>query len=107
MGSRTHRRARRLGKASPGCTSMIFDEAERSILAGLADVLIPASAGFLSGSQAGVAREGLDQALAVRPDLEPGLKQRLQSAKGRDPAAVIGELRANDPAGFTDLAEFV
>jgi hypothetical protein len=40
---------------------MIFDEAERSILA---DVLIPASAGFLSASQAGVAAEGLDQVLA-------------------------------------------
>jgi hypothetical protein len=83
---------------------MIFDEAERSILA---DVLIPASAGFLSASQAGVAAEGLDQVLAVRPDLEPGLRQKLQSAKGRDPADVVRELQTKDAAGFAELAEVV
>jgi hypothetical protein len=86
---------------------MTFDEAERTTLAALADVLIPANVGFLSASQAGVAGEGLDQVLAVRPDLEPHLKQTLQSAKGRDPTDVIHELRVNDPAGFADFAELV
>ena len=86
---------------------MTFDEAERATLAALADVLIPASAGFLSASQAGVAGDGLDQVLAVRPDLEPRLKQRLQSSKERDPKDVIRELRVSDPVGFADLAELV
>jgi hypothetical protein len=86
---------------------MTFDEAERATLAALADVLIPASAGFLSASQAGVAGDGLDQVLAVRPDLQPGLKQRLHSAQGRDPTDVIRGLRESDPVGFADLAELV
>jgi hypothetical protein len=86
---------------------MTFDEEERSVLAGLADVLIPASAGFPSARQAGVAGEGLDRVLAVRPDLEQGLKQRLQSAEGCDPAAVVLELRASDPGAFAALAELV
>jgi hypothetical protein len=40
--------------------TMTFDASERTVLAGLADVLIPAGEGFPSASQAGVAGEGLD-----------------------------------------------
>jgi len=86
---------------------MSFDEAERSILARLADLLIPASAGLLSASQAGVAGEGLDQVLAVRPDLADALHGFLQSSKGRDPAEVVAELQAENPESFAVLAEVV
>ena len=54
---------------------MSFDSEERAVLAGLADVLIPAGEGFPSASDAGVAREGLDQVLAFRPDLADGLER--------------------------------
>ena len=86
---------------------MNFDVTERSVLAGLADVLIPAGGGLLSASEAGVAGDGLDQILVVRPDLGDGLKRLLAQAQGRTPAEVVAELQANDPAGFGILAEVV
>ena len=84
-----------------------FTPAERAALAALADVLIPAGEGFPSASQAGVADEGLDQVLAVRPDLSAGLRSILQRAGSRVPAEVIAELQGTDPAGFGVLAEIV
>ena len=86
---------------------MTLDAAERFTLAGLADVLIPASAGFLSASQADVAGEGLNQVLAARPELGATLKRVLSSATGRNAAEVVYELRTNDPASFAALAEVV
>ena len=86
---------------------MTFDSIERATLADLADVLIPAGEGFPSASAAGVAGEGLDQLLAVRPDLVAGLKKILQEAQGRSPAAVVKELQTRDPAGFGVLTEVV
>ena len=84
-----------------------FSPTDRAAFAALADVLIPANEGFPSASQAGVAEEGLDQVLAVRPDLSAGLKSLLQRAENRVPAEVIAELQATDPAGFGILAEIV
>ena len=86
---------------------MIFDTNERTVMAGLADVLIPKADGFPSASEAGVAGEGLDQVLSFRPDLEAGLKKLLASAQGQPAAAFVAELRKNDPAGFGLLAELV
>lgn len=86
---------------------MTFDANERSVLAGLADVLIPAGEGFPSASEAEVAGEGLNQVLSVRPDLAAGLKQLLVSARGRPPVEVVADLRKSDPAGFGILAELV
>jgi hypothetical protein len=84
-----------------------LDPADRSVLAGLADVLIPAGRGLPPASEAGVAAEGLDQVLAARPDLEAELERVLRAARGRDPAAAVAELRAKDPAGFAVLAELI
>ena len=86
---------------------MTIENKDRSTLAGLADVLIPASAGFPSASQVGVAAEGLDQVLAVRPDFAKPLKVILQSAKGRNPAEVVAQLQDENPASFAALAEIV
>jgi len=86
---------------------LTFDANERSVLAGLADVLIPAGEGFPSASEAEVAGEGLNQVLSVRPDLAAGLKQLLVSARGRPPVEVVADLRKSDPAGFGILAELV
>jgi hypothetical protein len=84
-----------------------FDADERAVLAGLADVLIPAGDGFPSASTAGVAGEGLDQLLAARPDLAPDLQKILRLATGRNAADVMAELRATDPASFGVLTEVV
>ena len=86
---------------------MSFDADERAVLAALADILIPASEGFPSASEAGVAAEGLDQVLSFRPDLASGLKSLLASSRGRPPAEVVAELEKNDPAGFGLLTEIV
>ena len=86
---------------------MSFDSEERAVLAGLADVLIPAGEGFPSASDAGVARDGLDQVLAFRPDLADGLKGVIAAARGCLPAEFVAQLPGNDPAGFALLAEFV
>lgn len=86
---------------------MSIDANERAVLAGLANVLIPAGEGFPSASAAGVAGEGLDQVLAVRPDLAAGLKKLLASATGRPAAEFVAELQTSDPASFGILAELV
>ena len=86
---------------------MTFDLHERAMLAGLADELIPAGDGFPSASQAGVAASGLDQVLAVRPDLGEGLKRVVSAARDRRPAEFLDELRRTDPAGFGILSELV
>jgi hypothetical protein len=86
---------------------MNFDATERSVLAGLADVLIPAGDSFPAASEAGVAGDGLDRILAVRADLAAGLKRILAESRGRDFAEMVAELRAKDPDGFGILAEIV
>jgi hypothetical protein len=87
--------------------NMTFDADERRLLGELADVLIPAGEGFPSASQAGVAGDGLDQALSFRPDLADGLKRLLGEARGRSAVEYVAELQRNDAVGFALLAEFV
>ena len=86
---------------------MNLTSAERQLFAALADLLIPAGNGFPSASEAGVANEGLDQLLTVRPDLLDSLKGLLLRAKDRSPAEFLHELQANDTATFGVLAESV
>lgn len=86
---------------------MIFDANERAVLAGLADVLIPAGEGFPSASEAGVASDGLDQVLSFRPELAADLKRILKSAEDQPAAEFVAGLRVKDPAGFGILAELV
>ena len=86
---------------------MTFDLTERALLAGLADVFIPAGEGFPSASEAGVAIEGLDAVLSVRPELAVGLKKLLDSARGRPSAEFVAELETKDPGSFGLLTELV
>lgn len=86
---------------------MSLTSAERQLFAALADLLIPAGSGFPSASEAGVANEGLDQLLTVRPDLFDPLKSLLLRAKDRSPAEFLQELQTNAPAAFGVLAEAV
>jgi hypothetical protein len=86
---------------------MSLTHEQRTLFAALADELIPAGDGHRSASDAGVAGQWLDAVLAARPDLMDGLKSVLQQAQGRDPAAVIADLRVKDLAAFGVLAEVV
>jgi hypothetical protein len=86
---------------------MNLSSEERRAFAMLADLLIPAGDGFPSASEAGVANEGLDQLLAVRPDLLDPLKGLMLRGKDRPPTGFLEELRTNDPAAFGVLAEVV
>ncbi len=86
---------------------MTIDASQRSTLAALADVLVPAAEGMPAASEVGVAGEGLDRVLRVRPDLEADLSRVLEAGTGPDPAEHIRDLQRDDPAGFEALATTV
>ena len=86
---------------------MSFDPAQRAVLAGLADVLIPAADGMPSASAAAVAGQGLNQVLAAVPSLGASLADVLARAKGREPAEVVASLARTDPAAYGILTEVV
>lgn len=86
---------------------MNFDPAQRAVLAGLADVLIPAGDGMPSASAAAVAEEGLNQVLAAVPSLGAPLADVLARARGREPAEVVASLAQTEPAAYGILTEVV
>ena len=84
---------------------MTFNNEQRALLARLADVLIPASDGHRSASQADVAGQWLDCVLAARPDLAAGLVDVLQKSHDIGPADAVAALKSSDPAAFGVLTE--
>jgi hypothetical protein len=86
-------------------TGSLPGDHDRAVLAGLADVLIPAGAGMPAASDAGVAGEWLDAVLAARPDLVDPLMAILASADGIDPQQAVAAMRGS--AEFGVLAEIV
>ena len=86
---------------------MNSDIADRVVLAGLADVLIPARDGMPAASAAAVTESGLDHVLTAVPSLAPPLADVLAKVAGRDPAEVVASLARTDPAAYGVLAEVV
>jgi hypothetical protein len=84
-----------------------FNPDQRAVLAGLADVLIPAGDGMPSASAAAVAGQGLDQVLAAVPSLGASLADVLAGAKDREPAEVVANLARTDPSAYGILTEVV
>ncbi len=84
-----------------------FDAAQRATLAALADVVIPAGEGLPSASQAEVAGQWLDAALAAVPELSGALVAVLEEAGSDDPTVAVARLRANNPLGFDQLCTVV
>jgi hypothetical protein len=84
-----------------------FDPSQRAVLAGLADVLIPAGDGMPSASAGGVAEEWLNRVLAAVPGLGAPLADLLARATGREPAEVVASLARTDPAAYGILTEVV
>ena len=85
----------------------MIDAELRTVFAGLADVLIPAGDGMPSGGEVALERGALDAVLTVRPDVEAGLADLLEAARGADPEAEVERLRADDEAGFQLLTTVV
>lgn len=86
---------------------MTFNSEERTRFGKLADVLIPAGDDLPSATAAGVAGDGLDQVLAVRPELAAGLKEVLASSGDPPPLEAVARLKSSDPSSFGLLTELV
>lgn len=86
---------------------MTFDSKERALFGALADILIPAGDGLPSAGAAEVASEGLDQVLAVRPELGEVLKRVLTSSADSAPSDFVSQLKSKDPSSFGLFAELV
>ncbi len=84
----------------------ITDE-QRSVLAGLADQMIPAGGGLPAASEAGVTGRYLDDVLRARPDLAEPLAQTLDAVAGMLPGAAIARLKDSDATGWTVLTSVV
>ncbi len=69
----------------------------------LADVLIPASGGMPSASEAGATGVWLDRVLSARPDLTDELGRIVASAAGQDPAAAVERLARERPGDLDTL----
>ncbi len=80
------------------------DDQKRTTMAALADVLIPRAEGMPAASEVDVQGKWLDRVLAARPDIAPALIQVLADAQGKDPAAEVRRLQADDAVGFAALA---
>jgi hypothetical protein len=80
---------------------------DRTTLAALADVLIPAADGMPAASEAGAAGEWLDEVLRVRADLAAPLQGLLERARGVDPVAEVERLEREEPEAFEALATAV
>lgn len=72
----------------------------RATLAGLADVLVPATGGMPSASEIGVHERWVDRVIAARPDLAGRLEALLAAAAGCDPGAEVARLQAEEDDRF-------
>jgi hypothetical protein len=85
----------------------VISPEHRAILAGLADVLIPAGDGLPSAAQAGASGRWLDEVLVALPEVDAPLSSLLDKLRGSDPAVAIAALRTEDPSGFDLLCTVV
>jgi hypothetical protein len=90
--------------SDPAGTASALD---REALAGLADVLIPATDGMPAASEAGATGERLDEVLRLRGDLEEPLTRLAERARGVDPAREVERLQTEEPAAFEALSTAV
>jgi hypothetical protein len=80
---------------------------ERSILATLADTLIPPAPGCLSASEAGIAGEGLEQALSYAPSLGDMLRRVIGTVGNAAPQAALSSLKESDAAAYDIFCETI
>ena len=80
---------------------------QRAILAGLADVLIPAGDGLPSASQSNVADRWLDEVLVALPEVDVPLTALLDRLRGVNSGVAVQALQTEDPLGFDLLCTVV
>jgi hypothetical protein len=80
---------------------------QRTALAALADVLLPAGDGILAASEVSVQGKWIDRALGARPDLEPELLRVLDGRKDESPEARLARLRSEDAGAYETLVLLV
>lgn len=83
--------------------TVTLDAGRRSVLAAVADVLIPAAAPMPSASEAGVPDQLIDRVLGYRPDLVTPFTQALDACAGQDPATAIDTIASTSPEQFQAL----
>jgi choline dehydrogenase-like flavoprotein len=84
-----------------------FSSEQRTTLAALADVLIPAADGLPAWSEVNPNDKWLERASAARPDLFPPLQALLDASREREPAEEARRLHAEEPEAFRALASIV
>lgn len=82
-------------------------EAERAVLDGLADALIPGAPNALSASQAGVADHLLAQAAGYAPNLPTLLRRIIGTVDGRPPHVALLSLKQSDGAAYDSFCETI
>lgn len=80
-------------------------DAERAVIAAVADVLLPAAEGMPSAGAVDVAGVGLDRVLGVRPDLAPALRRIAHEVADEAPRAAVERLEAERPRDLEILLE--
>ena len=80
---------------------------QRTALAALADVLLPAGDGIPAASDVSVQGKWIDRALGARPDLEPELLRVLDGGKEESPEARLARLRSEDAGAYESLVLLV
>ncbi len=76
---------------------------ERTVFAGLADLLIPRHGRMPAATEVGAHAELLDSVLAHRPDIVDDLRRGLAAAQGADPGEAANRLSQSDAAAFNAI----
>ena len=84
-----------------------LDEAFRSRLARIADVLVPAHREMPSASSVGIAGDLLDRALRARPDLVEHCRRAVTACADPPSPEALDQLATEDPEGFSALMVLV
>jgi hypothetical protein len=85
----------------------VITSAQRALLAGLANTLIPPGDGLPAASDAGVADRWLDEVVAALPEVAAPLAVLLDRLGGADPVEAMATLQTNDPSGFDLLCTVI
>lgn len=88
-------------------TAPLLSDAERTVLARLADIIAPAWQAMPSATDIKLSGTPIDRALEARPDLVLPLKKLLAEFAGAGPLMTIQQLSRERPEDLTNLIQAV